>query len=170
MQFGLWVEPEMVSEDSALYREHPEWAMRAPGRPGARGRSQLELDLSRREVRDHLFNALRSVLDSAEIAYVKWDMNRSFTDIWSAALPPERQGETAHRYILGLYELLERLRQAYPELLVEGCSGGGGRFDLGMLYYTPQIWCSDNSDASRTRATPPGPMWPRTAGRPWSAW
>ena len=147
MQFGLWVEPEMVSEDSALYREHPEWAMRAPGRPGARGRSQLVLDLSRREVRDHLFNALRSVLDSAEIAYVKWDMNRSFTDIWSAALPPERQGETAHRYILGLYELLERLRQAYPELLVEGCSGGGGRFDLGMLYYTPQIWCSDNSDA-----------------------
>ena len=147
MRFGLWVEPEMVSEDSALYQEHPDWALRAPGRPGARGRSQFVLDLSRAEVRDHLFAALRSVLDSAEITYVKWDMNRSFTDMWSAALPPDRQGEVPHRYILGLYELLERLRRAYPALLIEGCSGGGGRFDLGMLYYTPQIWCSDNSDA-----------------------
>jgi len=147
MQFGLWVEPEMVSENSALYRAHPEWTLGAPGRPAARGRSQLALDLSREDVRDYLFGALKNVLDSTEIAYVKWDMNRSFTDIWSAALPPERQGETPHRYILGLYELLERLRRTYPGLLIEGCSGGGGRFDLGMLYYTPQIWCSDNSDA-----------------------
>lgn len=147
MQFGLWVEPEMVSENSALYRAHPQWALGAPGRPASRGRSQLALDLSREDVRDYLFGALKNILDSTEIAYVKWDMNRSFTDIWSAALPPERQGETAHRYILGLYELLERLRRAYPALLIEGCSGGGGRFDLGMLYYTPQIWCSDNSDA-----------------------
>ena len=147
MKFGLWVEPEMVSENSALYRAHPEWTIRAPGRPGARGRSQLALDLSREDVRDYLFQALRRVLDSTEVAYLKWDLNRSFTDVWSAALPPERQGETAHRCVLGLYELLERLRQAYPELLIEGCSGGGGRFDLGMLYYTPQIWCSDNSDA-----------------------
>ena len=147
MQFGLWVEPEMVSEDSALYQAHPEWALGAPGRPAARGRSQLILDLSREDVRDHLFAALKNVLDSTEIVYVKWDMNRSFTDVWSSALPPERQGETAHRCVLGLYDLLDRLRRAYPDLLIEGCSGGGGRFDLGMLYYTPQIWCSDNSDA-----------------------
>ena len=147
MKFGLWVEPEMVSEDSALYKAHPEWALGAPGRPVSRGRSQLVLDLSREDVRDHLFQALKNVLDSAEIAYVKWDMNRSFTDIWSAALPPERQGEAPHRYVMGLYDLLERIRRAYPDLLIEGCSGGGGRFDLGMLYYTPQIWCSDNSDA-----------------------
>ena len=147
MQFGIWVEPEMVSEDSQLYRQHPDWALAVPGRPPARGRSQLTLDFGRQEVREYIYAALRKVLDSAEISYVKWDMNRSLTDLWSAALPPQRQGEVCHRYTLGVYELLERLRMDYPGLLIEGCAGGGGRFDLGMLYYTPQIWCSDNTDA-----------------------
>ena len=147
LAFGLWVEPEMVNEDSALFKAHPDWALGVPGRPRSRGRGQLVLDFSRREVRDHVYAALRAVLSSARISYVKWDMNRCLTDVWSAALPPERQGEVLHRYVLGVYEVLERLRQDYPDLLVEGCSGGGGRFDLGMLYYTPQIWCSDNTDA-----------------------
>ena len=147
MQFGLWVEPEMVSADSGLYRAHPDWALGAPGRPRAQGRSQYVLDFSRREVREHIYGALRQVLDSADVSYLKWDMNRSLSDLWSAALPPQRQGELAHRYVLGLYEMLEQLHRDYPAMLIEGCSGGGGRFDLGMLYYTPQIWCSDNTDA-----------------------
>ncbi len=147
MQFGLWVEPEMVSEDSDLYRAHPDWALGVPGRSRTLGRSQLVLDFSRREVREHIYRDLQKVLDSAEITYIKWDMNRSLTDVWSAALPPERQGEVFHRYVLGLYEMLEWLHRDYPEILIEGCSGGGGRFDAGMLYYTPQIWCSDNTDA-----------------------
>ena len=147
LDFGLWIEPEMVSENSGLYRAHPDWALGAPGRPQAVGRSQLVLDFSRREVRDHIYAAMARLLDSAEISYLKWDMNRSLTDVWSAALPADRQGETYHRYVLGVYELLERLHRDYPDLLIEGCSGGGGRFDAGMLYYTPQIWCSDNTDA-----------------------
>ena len=147
MQFGIWVEPEMVSEDSELYRAHPDWALGAPHRPQTQGRSQLVLDFSRQEVRDHIYAALRQVLDSAKAAYVKWDMNRSLTDVWSAAIPAGRQGEVYHRYVLGVYDLLERFRRDYPDLLIEGCSGGGGRFDAGMLYYTPQIWCSDNTDA-----------------------
>ena len=118
-----------------------------PGRPRTRGRSQLVLDFSREEVRDHVYSALRAVLDGAGITYLKWDMNRSLTDVWSAALPACRQGEVYHRYVLGVYELLERFRRDYPHILIEGCSGGGGRFDAGMLYYTPQIWCSDNTDA-----------------------
>ena len=147
MELGLWIEPEMVSEDSLLYREHPDWALGVPGRPRTRGRSQLVLDFSREEVRDHVYSALRAVLDGAGITYLKWDMNRSLTDVWSAALPACRQGEVYHRYVLGVYELLERFRRDYPHILIEGCSGGGGRFDAGMLYYTPQIWCSDNTDA-----------------------
>ena len=147
MRFGLWVEPEMISEDSDLYRAHPDWALGVPGRPGSRGRGQLTLDFSRKDVREHVYAALRKVLDSAEVSYLKWDMNRCLTDVWSAALPPRRQGETRHRYVLGVYEMLENLRRDYPHMLVEGCAGGGGRFDLGMLYYTPQIWCSDNTDA-----------------------
>ena len=147
MKFGLWIEPEMVSENSRLYREHPDWALGVPGRPQARGRSQLVLDFSRREVRDSIYEAVRRVLDSADISYIKWDMNRSLSDVWSAALPANRQGEVYHRYVLGVYDILERLRQDYPNLLIESCSGGGGRFDAGMLYYTPQIWCSDNTDA-----------------------
>ncbi len=147
MQFGIWIEPEMISEDSDLYRAHPDWALGAPGRPRTRGRSQLTLDFSRKEVRDRVYADIRKVLDSAEISYVKWDMNRSLTDVWSAALPASRQGEVFHRYILGVYELLDQMRRDYPHILIEGCTGGGGRFDAGMLYYTPQIWCSDNTDA-----------------------
>ncbi len=147
MEFGLWIEPEMVSEDSRLYREHPDWVLNPPDRPYTRGRFQLVLDYTRPEVREYIFEALQKILDSANIAYLKWDMNRALTQVWSAALPSHRQGEVYHRYVLGVYDLLERIRQANPNTLIEGCSGGGGRFDMGMLYYTPQIWCSDNTDA-----------------------
>ena len=147
MSFGLWIEPEMVSEDSDLYRAHPDWALRAPNRPFSRGRSQLVLDFSRKEVRDHIYQAIRQVLESAEITYVKWDMNRSLTDVWSAALPANRQGELFHRFVLGVYDILERMHRDFPHILIEGCCCGGGRFDAGMLYYAPQIWCSDNTDA-----------------------
>lgn len=147
LSFGLWFEPESVSEDSDLYREHPDWAFKAPGKKPMLSRNQLVLDLSRAEVRDYIFAQMCSVLDSARIEYVKWDFNRSISDIYSAGLPAQRQGEVAHRYVLGLYDILERLGQRYPDLLMEGCSGGGGRFDAGMLYYTPQIWCSDDTDA-----------------------
>lgn len=137
----------MVSEDSGLYRAHPDWALGAPGRPQTRGRSQLALDFTRQDVRDYVYASLRRVLDSADISYIKWDMNRALTDVWSAALPAERQGEVFHRYVLGVYSFLEQLRRDYPKLFIEGCAGGGGRFDAGMLYYTPQIWASDNTDA-----------------------
>lgn len=147
MKFGLWVEPEMVNENSDLYRAHPGWAFQVPGRPLTRGRYQLVLDLTRPEVRQYVLDNLRSTLKSAPIAYVKWDMNRSLTDVWSAALPAQRQGEVYHRFVLAVYEILEALHREFPDLLIEGCSGGGGRFDCGMLYYTPQIWCSDNTDA-----------------------
>ena len=147
MKFGIWMEPEMVNEDSDLYRAHPDWVLHVPGRLPARGRGQLALDFSRKDVRDHIYEQMRVVLDSADIAYIKWDMNRSLTDVWSAALPAQRQGEVYHRYVLGVYDLLERLRRDYPHILIEGCCGGGGRFDGGMLYYTPQIWCSDDTDA-----------------------
>ena len=147
MQFGLWIEPEMVSEDSQLYAEHPDWALCAPNRDYTRGRSQLVLDFSRQEVRDYIYSELGKVLSSANITYLKWDMNRSLSEVWSAALPADRQGELYHRYVLGVYEMLERFHRDYPHILIEGCSGGGGRFDGGMLYYTPQIWCSDNTDA-----------------------
>lgn len=147
MKLGIWIEPEMVSEDSDLYRAHPDWCLQIPGRPGARGRFQLVLDFSRQEVVDYLYHALYDVLSSANLEYVKWDMNRHLTDVWSPQFPPDRQGEVGHRYVLGVYQLLERLTFAFPNILWEGCSGGGGRFDAGMLYYTPQIWCSDNTDA-----------------------
>jgi len=147
MKLGLWLEPEMVSEDSELYRAHPDWALRIPGRGPVRGRYQLVLDLSRREVEDYLFDTVSGILSGADIVYVKWDMNRSICDWYSACLPPERMGELPHRYMLGLYSLLERLTQAYPDVLFEGCCGGGGRFDAGMLRYFPQIWCSDDTDA-----------------------
>ena len=147
MAFGIWIEPEMVNEDSDLYRAHPDWVLNVPGRRPSRGRQQLVLDFSRKEVRDHVYEQIRAVLSSTEVAYVKWDMNRSLTEVWSSALPPERQGEVYHRYVLGVYEFAERLRRDFPQMLIEGCSGGGGRFDGGMLYYTPQIWCSDNTDA-----------------------
>lgn len=147
MMFGIWFEPECISEDSSLYRTHPDWAFKVPGKSPVRSRYQLVLDFSREDVREHIYSQICTVLDSARIEYVKWDFNRSISDIYSAALPADRQGETAHRYVLGLYEMLEKLTSRYPAILFEGCSGGGGRFDAGMLYYTPQIWCSDDTDA-----------------------
>ena len=147
MSFGIWIEPEMVNEDSDLYRAHPDWVLNVPGRKPSRGREQLVLDFSRQDVRDHIYGQIKAVLSSADISYVKWDMNRSLSEVWSAALPAGRQGEVYHRYVLGVYEFAERLRRDFPHILIEGCSGGGGRFDGGMLYYTPQIWCSDNTDA-----------------------
>ena len=147
LQFGLWFEPEMVSEDSDLYRNHPDWAMVVPDRRPIRSRSQLVLDMSREDVRDYIKERLFAILDSANIQYVKWDMNRSVAAAYSVLLPRERQGELRHRYVLGLYEVMEAMLERYPDLLLEGCSGGGGRFDAGMLYYCPQIWCSDDTDA-----------------------
>ncbi|MDD6032170.1 MAG: alpha-galactosidase [Oscillospiraceae bacterium] len=147
LKFGIWFEPEMISEDSDLFRAHPDWAIRIPGREPNRGRCQLVLDMSRKEIRDYLLDRISAVLEESQADYVKWDMNRSVCDLYSSALPAERSGELFHRYMLGVYELLERLLQRFPDLLLEGCSGGGGRFDAGMLYYSPQIWCSDNADA-----------------------
>ncbi|MBR1826267.1 MAG: alpha-galactosidase [Clostridia bacterium] len=144
MKFGLWVEPEMVSENSRLYEAHPDWALSIPGKKPTRGRNQLVLDYSRKEVVDSIFDAICKVLDSAEVDYLKWDANRSISDIHSETTLP---GKLLYDYMLGLYDFLERLTQRYPNMLIEGCSGGGGRFDAGMLYYTPQIWCSDNTDA-----------------------
>ena len=147
MKFGLWFEPEMISEDSDLYRAHPDWCIHVNGRHRTQSRQQLVLDMSRSDVRDYIVNALSAVLSSAPISYVKWDMNRNISEIGSAALPADRQQELPHRYILGLYDVLERLTNAFPDILFEGCSGGGGRFDAGMLYYSPQYWTSDNTDA-----------------------
>lgn len=145
LKFGIWFEPECVNEDSDLYREHPEWAFTIPGRKPVRGRNQLVLDFSRKEVVDEIFYRVCEILDQGNIEYVKWDMNRSLTDIYSA--DSEYQGKVTYDYMKGVYDFLERLINRYPDLLIEGCSGGGGRFDAGMLYYTPQIWCSDNTDA-----------------------
>jgi len=145
VKFGIWIEPEMVSEDSDLYRKHPDWALTVPGRNPVRSRNQLVLDFSRKEVVDEIYDQICKVLDQGNIEYVKWDMNRSLMDVYSATT--KDQGRVLHDYVLGLYDFLERLVQRYPNLLIEGCSGGGGRFDAGMMYYTPQIWCSDNTDA-----------------------
>ena len=143
--FGIWVEPEMVNEDSDLFRAHPDWALSVPGKEPVLGRDQLVLDLSRADVRDNLFEQLCAVLDQGGIDYVKWDYNRSIVDVHSRAATD--QGKVLYDYMLGLYDLLERVRTRYPDLLIEGCSAGGGRFDAGMLHYTPQIWTSDNTDA-----------------------
>jgi len=145
VKFGLWIEPEMVSETSVLYQEHPDWALCIPNRKPVRGRNQLVLDFSRKEVRDYIFEQICRVLDEGNIEYIKWDMNRSLTDIYSSEA--ENQGTVHYNFVLGVYEFLEKLMNKYPNILIEGCSGGGGRFDAGMLYYTPQIWCSDNTDA-----------------------
>ncbi len=147
LQFGLWIEPEMVNPRSRLFAEHPEWALGVPGRPRTESRQQLVLDLARPEVVDHLFRMLRDVLAGAPITYVKWDMNRSLTEPYSAALPPDRQGELFHRHILGAYDLWRRLTEAFPEILFESCASGGGRFDPGMLAFAPQAWTSDDTDA-----------------------
>ena len=147
LKFGLWFEPEMISENSELYRKHPDWVLQEPGRRRSLGRQQMVLDMSRPEIVEYLFKTLTAVLRSANIEYVKWDMNRNLTEVYSTALPPERQGEVTHRYMLGVYRLHEMLLQEFPKLLIEGCSGGGGRYDAGMLNYVPQIWCSDDTDA-----------------------
>lgn len=139
MKFGIWFEPEMVNEDSDLYRAHPDWVIQIPGRKPVRSRNQLVLDFSRKEVRDAIYDQVCAVLDQGEIDYVKWDMNRSLADVYA--------GNVTYDYVLGLYEFLEKIVARYPNLLIEGCSSGGGRFDAGMMYYTPQIWCSDNTDA-----------------------
>ena len=146
LKFGLWFEPEMVNEDSDLFRAHPDWALTDPDRKPNLSRNQMVLDMSRQEVVDYLFDAMCAVLDNARIEYVKWDFNRSVANCFSHALPASRQGEVLHRFILGTYQLLSRLLERYPDLLIEGCSGGGGRFDAGMLFYCPQIWCSDDTD------------------------
>ena len=144
VKFGIWIEPEMVNEDSNLYRNHPDWAITIPGRNPVRSRNQLLLDFSRKEVRDEIFRQICEMLDQGNIEYIKWDMNRSMSDVYAS--------NVSYDYVLGVYEFLEKLISRYPEILIEGCSGGGGRFDAGMLYYTPQIWCSDNTDAiNRTR-------------------
>ena len=147
MKFGIWFEPECISEDSDLYRAHPDYAFAMPGRGAQLSRNQYILDFSRQEVVDNIYEQMIKVLDSANISYVKWDFNRHITDLFSVALPAEKQGEVYHRYMLGLYSLLERITSRYPNILFESCSGGGGRFDMGMLYYMPQVWTSDNSDA-----------------------
>lgn len=145
--FGIWFEPEMISPDSKLYNEHPDWAIQIPGRTPTLSRAQYVLDLSRPEVVDYAYECVAKILRSADISYVKWDMNRQLTDLGSFYLPAEQQGELFHRYVLGVYELQERLVTEFPDLLLENCSGGGARFDAGMLYYSPQIWCSDDTDA-----------------------
>lgn len=147
LKFGLWFEPEMISVDSDLYREHPDWCIHVPNRPRSESRNQLVLDFSRKEVCDEIIKRVSDILKSAPISYVKWDMNRHLTEVGSAALPADQQRETAHRYMIGLYRVMEEITQAFPEILFESCSGGGGRFDPGMLYYMPQTWTSDNTDA-----------------------
>lgn len=137
----------MISPDSELYKEHPDWAIAVKGRTGTLSRNQYVLDFSRKDVRDCIYEKIRAILSSANIEYVKWDMNRQLTDLGSLALPADRQGELSHRYVLGVYEMQERLTHDFPDLLLENCSGGGARFDPGMLYYSPQIWCSDDTDA-----------------------
>ena len=147
LKFGLWFEPEMVSPDSDLYRAHPDWCLHAEDRRRTTARNQLILDMSRKDVQDYVIGAVSGVLQSAPIDYVKWDMNRNFKEAGSALLFGGRQGEIAHRYMLGLYRVLEEITAAFPRVLFESCSGGGGRFDAGMLYYMPQTWTSDDTDA-----------------------
>ncbi|MCL2254883.1 MAG: alpha-galactosidase [Lachnospiraceae bacterium] len=147
LKFGIWFEPEMISPDSDLYRAHPDWAIAIQGRTAALCREQYVLDLSRPDVIDYIYESIAKILRSANIEYVKWDMNRPLADLGSAYLKPECMGELSHRFVLGMYELQERMMKEFPHILLENCSGGGGRFDPGMLYYSPQIWCSDDTDA-----------------------
>jgi alpha-galactosidase len=147
MEFGLWFEPEMISVNSDLYREHPDWCLHVPGRNRSESRNQLILDFSRDEVCEEIIKRVSDILASVPISYVKWDMNRHMTEIGSAALPLDRQRETAHRYMLGLYKVMEKITSSFPHILFESCSGGGGRFDPGILYYMPQTWTSDNTDS-----------------------
>lgn len=147
LEFGIWFEPEMISPDSQLYREHPDWALQINGREATQIRAQYVLDITRKEVRDYAYECVAKILRSAPISYVKWDMNRQLTDMGSYSLGADQQQELFHRYVLALYEMQERLTQEFPDLLLENCSGGGARFDPGMLYYSPQIWCTDDTDA-----------------------
>lgn len=147
LEFGIWFEPEMISPDSDLYREHPDWCIYIEGRTPALCREQYVLDLTRKEVVDYVYNSIKNVLSSADIKYVKWDMNRQITDLGSSFITSERHGEILHRYVLAVYDMMNRLTTDFPDILLENCSGGGARFDPGMLYYSPQIWCSDDTDA-----------------------
>ena len=146
LKFGIWFEPEMVSEDSCLFRAHPDWALMKQGQPPMRSRNQLQLDFSKREVVDYIHDVLCDILKHNDISYVKWDKNRDFSEYYSDALGYEGQGELCHRYMLGVYDLAQRLTSEFPDVFFEGCAGGGGRFDGGMLYYFPQIWTSDDTD------------------------
>lgn len=147
MKFGLWFEPEMISPASDLFREQPDWAVGIEGQPRTLGRNQLVLDFSRREIVDYIFEKMASIIEKTGLAYIKWDMNRNITEAFSSKLAPARQGEFFHRYILGVYDLYERLTKRFPDVLFESCAGGGGRFDPGMMYYAPQAWASDDTDA-----------------------
>ena len=147
LKFGLWFEPEMISPVSKLYEEHPDWCIHVKGRTRSEGRQQLVLDLSRKEVCDYVVKIVSDILETSKVSYIKWDMNRHMTEVGSISLDAEHQCELYHRYILGLYSILETLTTKFDNVLFESCSGGGGRFDPGMLYYMPQVWTSDNSDA-----------------------
>ena len=147
MEFGMWIEPEMISEDSELFRKHPDWCIQIPGRKPALCREQYVLDFSRKEIVDYIYSKIKLVIASANIKYVKWDMNRQLSDLGSYLLDKEQQGELFHRYVLGVYDIMDRFTKDFPGILLENCSGGGARFDPGMLYYSPQIWCSDDTDA-----------------------
>lgn len=147
MKFGLWIEPEMVNPDSNLFRRHPEWVLATPGRKSSLGRHQLVLDFSRDEVVDHIYGMLKKVLKNAPVSYIKWDMNRSLTEVFSQELSADEQGMVYHKYVMGVYRMYEMFRKDFPDILFESCSSGGNRFDAGMLYYAPQAWCSDNTDA-----------------------
>ncbi len=147
MKFGLWFEPEMVNKNSDLFRKYPDWILHVPGRNQSHGRNQFVLDYSRKEVVDYIYNMMAEVIRNSKISYIKWDMNRCLTECYSVALPPERQGEVFHRYVLGVYDLYDRLTKEFPHILFESCSSGGARFDAAMLYYAPQCWTSDDTDA-----------------------
>ena len=147
LKFGIWFEPEMISPDSDIYRAHPDWCLHTENRDKSIARNQYVIDFSRKEVRDHIYSMMYKILSENNIDYVKWDFNRNLTEVSCAELPPEKQGEVFHRFVLGTYEIMDRLTKDFPHILLENCSGGGGRFDPGMLYYSPQIWTSDNTDA-----------------------
>lgn len=166
LEFGIWMEPEMISRQSALYRAHPDWAIQIPGRAPIESRHQLTLDMGRADVQQFCIDVVSKTLRESGATYLKWDMNRYFSNIGATALPADRQGEVPHRYILGLYRVMDALVKAFPDVLFEGCASGGGRFDAGLLYYVPQYWCSDNTDAlcrceiqyGTTLAFPPSTM------------
>ncbi|MGI5958321.1 MAG: alpha-galactosidase [Massiliimalia sp.] len=147
LKFGMWFEPEMINEDTDVYRAHPDWCVHIPNRARSTGRFQMVMDITRPEVRDYIYDCMKKVLSSANVEYVKWDMNRCLTEVGGAFLPQERRGEFYHRYILGVYDLMNRLTTDFPNILLENCSSGGARFDPAMLYFSPQIWTSDDTDA-----------------------